>query len=396
MTYQTPDIPEKQILVDFFDDHDGWNWHHRVLLQQVGTGTTWVHLTPDMEVGTTDLAAHRVIILGRSAAIPKAKAHEAYCFDQVIAEDELASARRQARDLAGLLGGAGVLQDRLAETWRISDPAHDAFGEAIPHDVTGSEARFVSRGRVALALVDEEWLTCDLVEDAEVSEWKINKATGTGRDVRLLPDSRVLRGKEWVRMKPFAEGVREMNRVEQPGWPFRGPSAVPEFCQALVASGSDVIGHDREWRRGSGVSAFSATARLHRYLSEALHQFLVFDQLDCSNLAGAEYLVRSLIASETAVRKSPLNPDYAGTDNLLFAPIGSDGAVVTTEFTKWAAGLDRDDAQVLKQTRLYKEEMQHLQPRMDRKDDTSDSTTPPIPKAKAKKKPGGKGDGKDV
>lgn len=159
--------------------------------------------------------------------------------------------------------------------------------------------QFVARDRAGLACISDEWVTCQPVDPEDLEEWRIGKAPG--RDPRLLPDARALRGKEHVRLLPFADAMRPFARRDLAGWPFRGPVAAKEFCLGLVVLGTDLVQHDRAWRHRSGLTEHSGTARLHRYLLESLHQF-VTDQLDVTNSAGCEYLFRAVIAAETAMR----------------------------------------------------------------------------------------------
>jgi len=235
-----------------------------------------------------------------------------------------------------------------------------------------------------MALIDDDWVHCQLALPADHDEWITQKTAGPGRDARLLPDHRVTKGKEQVRQIRLTDAVRLFRRKELPGWPFTSPPAGPEYCLALDAAGLDLILHGLSWEKASGLSKQSGTARLHKFMLEALHQFISYDQLHVANSAGFEYLFRALIGAETAVRRNPACPDYAGLDALLVAPIDRAGSAITTEFNKFVASLQRDDAQVFKQQRLFKEEQDALH-----KSSSASASTEgggAIPKAKAKAK----------
>ena len=60
---------------------------------------------------------------------------------------------------------------------------------------------------------------------------------------------------------------------------------------------------------------------------------------------------------ETAVERNPLAPDYAHLDHMLSTNIRESGQVSTLEFTRWSTGVLRDQAQILKQARLWDEEV---------------------------------------
>ena len=89
---------------------------------------------------------------------------------------------------------------------------------------------------------------------------------------------------------------------------------------------------------------------------EAIRLALSYDQLDLPATAVGEFLVRRLVQVETAVRRAPLSPDYSGLEHMLSTAVDASGSVVPIEFTKWSTSVIRDDAQVLKQNRLWGEE----------------------------------------
>lgn len=85
-SYRTLDVPERQCLVDFFDD-DNFSWHHRILLHPGGSPGVWVSLTPDFEVGSITLSDRHVIVLGRNAPLPARRVNDPYCFDHELDEE---------------------------------------------------------------------------------------------------------------------------------------------------------------------------------------------------------------------------------------------------------------------------------------------------------------------
>ena len=87
--------------------------------------------------------------------------------------------------------------------------------------------------------------------------------------------------------------------------------------------------------------------------------FTEFDQLDITQIAGIEYLLRWWHQQEVAVRRSPSCPDYSGLDTMMPSQLDGHGGLALSGFTHWFAGVQRDEAQVLKQQRLMKEEQAH-------------------------------------
>ena len=56
---------------------------------------------------------------------------------------------------------------------------------------------------------------------------------------------------------------------------------------------------------------------------------------------------------ERAVRRSPESPDFEGLDVLLSNQFDSTGGVLTRHFDKYISEIQKNDATVLKQQRLY-------------------------------------------
>ena len=66
--------------------------------------------------------------------------------------------------------------------------------------------------------------------------------------------------------------------------------------------------------------------------------------------------MRAIIQTEMAVRKSAKAPDYSNLDHLLATALDSSGAASVQAFSRWSSGFMRDEAQTMKQYRLWKEE----------------------------------------
>ena len=101
----TLDIPERQLLVDFVDDPNGFFWHHRILLHHV-KDTLWIIATPDRSVQGLDVFRHRLIMLSRKSAFPADTVNAIYgCdladFDQVT----MVRLRAEAAAMAEIFGG---------------------------------------------------------------------------------------------------------------------------------------------------------------------------------------------------------------------------------------------------------------------------------------------------
>ena len=143
MALSTLDVPERQVLIDFYGDADGYNWHHRLLLLPTPSPGVWVAATPDWEVSRCDLNEHRVTALARSSPMPGQRARDGiYAFDVPHDAEQLRLARQSARDLLEVLGV--VSPDAAAgETgvWRVADPALSSFGSELPGEVVSDAAQ---------------------------------------------------------------------------------------------------------------------------------------------------------------------------------------------------------------------------------------------------------------
>ena len=128
----------------------------------------------------------------------------------------------------------------------------------------------------------------------------------------------------------FMEGTKQNDLVD---FPFRGPRAVKEYMTSLLEIDLDFLQHHMSWRVKSGVLEKSSVCRVHKSTCDALHMFMSYDQVNLLNCAAAEHLVRHMIMWETAVRRSPKNPDYDGLDVVL-SPLVDEGGADTKSFTR--------------------------------------------------------------
>lgn len=153
-----------QCLVDYFEDGDGYFWHHRCLLISDGSGR-WVGCTPDFEYMIIDLSEHRVVLLERKQIVPDRYHGQLYMFNRNdVGDAVLEEMHRRARSLASLLGfrqAAGTSPGR----WVVSDTAHQAFREEVPAEICGVDTEFIAKGTTSLVRIDSIWTTAELVSE---------------------------------------------------------------------------------------------------------------------------------------------------------------------------------------------------------------------------------------
>ena len=138
-------------------------------------------------------------------------------------------------------------------------------------------------------------------------------------------------------------------------WPFRGPSAATEMLQGVLKSGNEQF--DLFWGTRPGVAKGSAVANAHRNIFTCLSLMQSYDQYDAVNPAGFEFLCRWALMIQAAVRKNLRVPDFGRQDAFLFHSFDETGGAVTTNFAKFVAEEQKSEAIVMKQNRLWHEEL---------------------------------------
>ena len=269
----------------------------------------------------------------------------------------------EARALAAILGfEARDLAPDLVETWVVNDPLHSQYGDVVPQEALFNEAICIRRGDFGLVEVDGAWTHCVRLGGISThapalptwSDYRRVIASRKGKDCRLLGD---VRDHDGVRFLSLREGLEKMVEEKLIGYPLRGPRAAREMLVALRDAGqSSFDEHHIIWNKQSGIAEKSSTAREHRLLCKVLRLLLQFDQIDLSNSAGAEMLVRRLLQLEAATRRNPRQPDFEGLDIILDWAVDDHGAAVVSSFSSWVADQQRNEATTLKASRQWREE----------------------------------------
>lgn len=354
MAARALDIECRQCLVDFFEDPNLLRWHHRLLLIPSNKDEgKWICATPDYDVQVIDLSQHRVLPLRRGQLLPPERVNETYAFDELEPGD-FDDLMRQARELAVILGYEKPTQPDVHGIWRVADTAAvDLFAKEVPADAMADDELVVIKGTKGLAMIDEEWHFIERVLKEELEEWTVTRLSTGQLDPRILP---LERDDHKRRFRSEHEALRVWKSKKEDDFPFRGPKALKEWFEALEAAGQTLVQHHFDFIKRSGIAERGAVAREHANLSEAMRYFVAHDQVDPTMLSGCELLVRRLIMIETAVSRSPKAPDWDGLDHIVSSRITDSGAAVAQGFNSWLSTVQRDDAQILKQGRLLREE----------------------------------------
>ena len=354
MALRTLDTHFSQCLIKVPEDPNGLIYHHRILLLK-GSDSQWIWLSPEGEVSAADLTSFQVSALRRDAEFPTRVAGTVFTFD-ALTESDLDEYFDEAKALAQILGfdASGSAAD--VEHWFIADPISEQYGEEIPAaTVNGGPDYMIKKGYCGLVLVDESWFHCikvvgDTGFDSYLAAIRVSKA----RDPRLVGDDRDDDGKRFLTLESCA---RRMRQDTFAGWPLSGERAAKEAVDALRSAGrSSWDDHHTVWSTRSGISGKSATAREHRFLCGVLRLAMSFDQVDISNLASTELIVRRLRQIEAATKKNPRQPDFEGLDVLLDVTMDETGALLLPKFDKWVGELQGAEARTMKAGRLWREE----------------------------------------
>ena len=110
------------------------------------------------------------------------------------------------------------------------------------------------------------------------------------------------------------------------------------------------------WKQESGVAHGSSLCHEHEVLCEAFRFGHEVDQMNASNLASFELLMRRMIQIEMAVARNSKAPDFSGLSVVLSAVVDGSGAIQTKGFHKWVADKNESRARVMKSERMYFEE----------------------------------------
>ena len=151
-------------------------WHMRALLVK-GSDSQWIAASPDFEPEIMDVAARPVLSVSSGAELPLRERGNVYAFAPFENDegDELGEAARQYAILVGFLTDGAVAS---GDAWRISDTAHENFGQEVPTEAVADGAQVVIRGTFGLACVDEVWTSIGKVPRPSWIHGRPSKAQG--------------------------------------------------------------------------------------------------------------------------------------------------------------------------------------------------------------------------
>jgi hypothetical protein len=345
---RTLDISELQVVVEFPNDANV-TWHHRVLLHRV-TDATWITLTPDLELERLNLAARRHRVLERAARFPADVEEDLYYFDP-LEKGVLIRNKRLAKTQAVVLGAGGE-EELHALQWVYYEPSEPHFGKPVEEDLIDHAEHFVSLGDQGLVIRDGKVQRIAKVAGDPLEQWLADRKKEED-DIRLLGHHTDQTG---ARFLSWQDAVGMFRETPMPEWKFDGPRVTKELSEAVRDGSGNPTSYHAEWVRLSGVNQHSAVAYEHRHCMEVLRLATHQDQLDISNIAAFEQIARRVVQLEIAADKDPHNPDFTGLGVVSDGAVDSRGSARAPKFKQWVSQKQQQQAQILKQQRLYKEE----------------------------------------
>ena len=333
-------------------------WHTRYLLSLVNRAS-WIITTPDGDIyseeisdGNPDWAAWRLWPVG--GGIPfGVDANAIYNFSpppnaatlqNLISEGHQHAAQERAR-LGLVHGGQG---GGAVGAGQGADPqAAVAVGAVVPAVAAqqpgpGNLAGGGGGGNAQLA----QLLQADQAMEQE---------DALADDARTLAISRDSEGN---RYKEFRMAVQESRPCAFPDWPISGPRTAKFVLTQMLEHGGSPMGHHQAWRTACRLQPTDGPAMEHESWSRVLQAFITYDQVDGSNLAGIELIVRALQRIEEK-HKHKLVATEDGGENALFMGSSSGsraGTIICPKLSEWIGEELKKEAMVSKERRKAREE----------------------------------------
>eukprot|EP00435_Cladocopium_sp_Y103_P047592 s239_g14.t1 len=180
-------------------------------------------------------------------------------------------------------------------------------------------------------------------------------AKGSDDDARTLGISR---DQDGLRFKEFRVAVQEAKPTEFSDWPVAGPRTVKYVINQMLDHGGSAMGHHQAWRTACKLQPTDGPAVEHEAWSKVLQTLMTYDQVDVTNLAGAEMIVRALQRIEEKHKFKLSSVDDAGEGALFMGSQSGarTGSIVCPKLTEWIGSEMQKEAMVAKERRKAREE----------------------------------------
>ncbi|CAE7247208.1 unnamed protein product [Symbiodinium sp. CCMP2592] len=332
-------------------------WHARLLLAPV-SGSSWVILTPQADLYIEDLGNANTDISGWRAYDPSGPVPYGLLGHQIHRFRVLPDAAAITRLCAEGEAHAQVERARLGLS--AGTPAHAAPPGGQIANLAGPGAGQSALGGAAQAAP----------ADNGAGHAGLAAALGGGigahfavepEDARTLSISRDDSG---LRFKEFRMAVSESKVVEFPDWPIGGPRTAKHVITQMLDHGGSALQHHQAWRVACKFQPSDGPAMEHEAWCKVLHTFMTYDQVDVTNLAGAELIVRAIQRIEERHKWKLAAAEDSGEGALFMgANAGSRvGSIVSPKLTEWIGTEMQREALVAKERRKAREERRNIFP----------------------------------
>jgi hypothetical protein len=173
------------------------------------------------------------------------------------------------------------------------------------------------------------------------------------RTLKVKYDSRGERGRS------FTDGVSEMDPQVFEDWPFDPPRTSLYYSKEIAKLGYGPVARHEKWVCDNKLTPDDAGVGEHEVAAEVLETLVAYDQLDISNLAGVERLLRRQQFIEEGYRQkveakrlekaTDLTASMA--EHFTGKPRMAGGAIVSPALLRHAAERAAQDNDILKQQR---------------------------------------------
>ena len=344
-------------------------WHARLLLAHLHEGE-WIILTPDGDIYSEDYSPDNVDIsswrsfnpgVGYPYGVPPHHVHDfnprpdQQTVQRLLGEGGIhASHERIRRNLPIQAGPPAVAADQVAAA---AAPAVGGGGAALAplagggHGVVGPVGpnAQVPAADVVMAGIGGGPLA-HLGAGGNAAA-----ADAASDDARTLG---ITRNNDGVRFKEFRQAAQESKAVEFNDWPIQGPRTVKHVITQMINHGGSAQGHHQSWRTACRFQPTDGPSMEHESWCRVLDAMVSYDQLDATNLASGELVVRAIQRIEERHKHKLTTNDDSGESALFMGAAGGSrsGLVISPKLTEWIGGELQKDALVAKERRKAREE----------------------------------------
>ena len=166
-------------------------------------------------------------------------------------------------------------------------------------------------------------------------------------------------GEDNVRHREFREAAALSAAVEFADWPVRGPRTAGWWIKTVAEVASTPMGQHARFISQFRLGADHPVALQHESYSRILQTLVSYDQVDVTNLAAGELIIRQLqLLEERQQHASAAHDSVASEEQGLFmgTAAGAGATIISPQLKLWISTEMARDASVLKERRKAREE----------------------------------------